>query len=165
MIVFDLKCRLGHQFEAWFRSSDDYSDQQKKNEIECPVCGVNEVTKAISAPNISAKSNRRPSSGGVGDVSVDELFEGGQNLSLGPLPHSLRSELDRVLEKVRDHVESNCEYVGSEFPEEARKIHYGESEERGIYGKASVEESEELLDEGIEIVTLPTVRRRGPRDA
>ena len=123
------------------------------------------MAKAISAPNISPKGNSRPSLSGTVEATIEELISSDQDLSLGRLPKSLQNELDQVLEKVRDHVEANCEYVGNEFPEEARKIHYGESEERGIYGEASAEESEELLDEGIDIVSLPTVRRRGPRDA
>jgi len=178
MIVFDLKCDKGHQFECWFRSSTDYDDQQARALLECPYCGSGAVTKAMMAPSLTAKSNQKqpqvttapapvpapaaaPAAASVSspDPSVatapnlDDVVAGGQ------LPADIRNELDQVMQKIRTVVSDKCDYVGDRFVDEARKIHYGESEERGIYGEASMEETAELLDEGIEVLPLPAARR------
>jgi len=160
MIIFDIKCKYGHVFEAWFSSGAAFETQRDGGEIECPSCGSNEVTKAIMAPNIGTKSNRRQKAAHLpaGDA-VGELAESAEAVGMTSLPPRLQDELERVLSKVQEHVERTCEYVGSDFPEEARKIHYGETPDRGIYGEATIEESEELLDEGIDIIALPMPRK------
>ena len=164
MIVFDLKCDLGHVFEAWFKSSDAYETQRALGEIECPHCLSNRVEKAVMAPNVKAKANSR-----VDDrmVAADVLLDGEDREQVGytRLPAKLQDELETVLAKVRKHVEETCEYVGPDFPEEARKIHYGEVPERGIYGEATREESMELLEEGIDVIPVPGIRKPGPTDA
>lgn len=171
MIVFDLKCTGGHQFEAWFRSSDDYEDQIAHGEVECPYCGDIDVSKAVMAPNVGSKGNRgerdEARRGAAGrERDHDGPREGEpRTMGLADLPAPLRAELNATLEKVRKHVVDNCEYVGGRFPEEARKIHYGEAEERGIYGEATIEESLELDEEGIAIMPLPGLRKPGPTDA
>lgn len=162
MIVFDLKCTLGHQFEAWFRSSEDYEEQLALEEIECPHCGDTNLGKALMAPNIGAKGNQEASRPAVPSHST---FDDVGSLGLTTLPDGLRAELKKTLDKVRKHVEDNCEYVGDRFPEEARKIHYGETEDRGIYGEATIEESVDLMDEGIDVFALPPGRKAGPTDA
>ena len=138
MIVFDLKCELNHVFEAWFSSSKAFEKQASLCEIECPMCGSHQIEKAVMAPNISKKSNQ-----GKPAIDTQALTDLGDEEQVGytNLPKHLQQELEGVLEKVRAHIEENCEYVGQDFPEEVRKMHYGESPERGIYGEASREES------------------------
>lgn len=147
MIVFDLKCSSGHQFEAWFRSSSAYEDQLAAGIVECPHCGSIEVSKALMAPNVATKGNQKaeptPVAAKSGDANLNQVA----------------AEARKVMEKLRDHVENTCDYVGKNFTEEARKIHYGEAEERGIYGESTAEETKELIDEGVEILPLPGLPR------
>lgn len=137
MISYDLRCAKDHVFEAWFRNSDAYGEQVKKKAVACPVCGSTKVEKTIMAPRI-AKGD-----GGKGRGS-DEIS-----------PEAMQ----QMLGKIRETVEENCDYVGADFPEEARKIHYGETEQRDIYGEASDQEATELADEGIEFGRIPWVPR------
>jgi hypothetical protein len=162
MIVFDLKCELNHVFEAWFSSSKAFDTQVRLGEIECPACGSTNVKKAVMAPNISKKTNQ-----GTGTpearVFLDTVDE--EQVGYTHLPKPLQKELEGVLNKVRKHVEENCEYVGANFPEEVRKMHYGEAPERGIYGEASREESLDLLEEGIDVIPVPGIRKPRSTDA
>ena len=174
MIVFDLICSQEHRFEAWFRSSADYEEQLEAGAITCPVCSDANVRKAPMAPNVAAKGNQQPV---VVDVEGDAETSGevpGETAEQPPrvhaagvpdMPPELGRKLRQFARRLRDHVEQHCDYVGSSFAEEARKIHYGESEERGIYGEATTEESAELEEEGIEIMPLPFVRGRRASDA
>ena len=152
MIVFDLDCAEGHRFEGWFRSHEDFVEQQGAGVIACPECGSSEVKKALSAPHIAH-----------GDDEA-AMALGGESRPEGPVPQALGApdlppdlarELETVFAKVRRHVEAHCDYVGERFAEEARRIHYGETPRRGIYGEASPHETAELLDEGIEVMPLP----------
>ena len=176
MIVFDLNCTSGHQFEVWFRSTNDFDVQMKRREVECPICGDVNLKKAPMAPNIGAKSNQTNDAGTqseqshVGEEKIQNDDDMGEfvdqySVGLSSLPPELQTELETVLVKVQQHVEDNCDYVGENFAEEARRIHYGETESRGIYGEATEVESEELLEEGIDLVALPLVRKPGPTDA
>ncbi|MGY8985304.1 MAG: DUF1178 family protein [Sphingomonadales bacterium] len=169
MIVFDLNCRSGHRFEIWFRSSDDYGQQRHGHEIECPICGDTFVDKAVMAPNVGVKGNQRVETSrpqkNMPIPSNSSMMEEVSSVSLPELPKKLQNELASVLAKVQKHVENNCDYVGDDFAEEARKIHYGETQKRGIYGEATEDESEELVEEGIDIVPIPLVRKSGPTDA
>ncbi len=156
MIVFDLKCSQAHVFEVWFRSSDDYEEQKEAQAIVCPFCSDTDVSKAIMAPNISV--------GGSTEHHHDEEPAPGPGAASGG-GHMMASreqalEVRQVLEKLRTHVEQNCENVGQKFAEEARKIHYGEAEERGIYGEATPDETRALNEEGIDICPLPFATRR-----
>lgn len=162
MIVFDLKCELDHIFEVWFSSSKAFDTQVRLGEIECPVCGSAKVKKAVMAPNIAKKSKLGAETPG------DQAFSdpaGEEQIGYTHLPKHLRRELEGVLDKVRKHVEENCEYVGANFPEEVRKMHYGEAPERGIYGEASREESLDLLKEGIDVIPVPGIRKPRQSDA
>ena len=161
MIVFDLKCELGHVFEAWFTATRSFEDQIARGVVECPSCGSTNVTKAVMAPNIARKSNQKTTSAETFMVGDDD----DEQVGYTSLPSVLQDELEGVLKKVRKHVEENCEYVGTDFPEEARKIHYGETPERGIYGEASREESLDLLEEGIDVIPVPGIRKPGQSDA
>lgn len=143
MILFDLKCGEGHVFEAWFRNGATYEVQSAAGEIVCPVCGSTGVDKAPMAPCLA-----RGEAHGGGDAA--HLADGAQ----GPG--------DRIRERLREmrhQVEDHCDYVGDRFPEEARKIHYGEAEERGIYGEATDSEIRALADEGVEVLRIPWLRR------
>ena len=124
MILFSLRCSAGHEFEGWFRDGDSYDAQQKAGEIACPGCGDTRVEKALMAPNIAR--------------------------SRGKMPAITPAQMRAALVELRRQVETNCDYVGPRFAEEARKIHYREVDPHGIYGEATNEESKELAEEGIE---------------
>jgi hypothetical protein len=136
MIRFSLRCASGHEFEAWFRNGDGYATQQAAGEIACPECGDAHVEKALMAPSI------------------------GRSRESGP-PMS-PAQLRAALSQLRQQVESHCDYVGPQFADEARRIHYGESDPRGIYGEATENESRELAEEGIKFGRIPWV---APTDA
>lgn len=139
MIVYRLRCADGHQFEGWFSDGATYDRQSAAGDVACPVCGDAHVRKAPMAPRL-AKSRD-------GDGARD-----------GHAVEAAR-QFVHAAEKLRREVEEKCEYVGERFAEEARRIHYGETEKRGIYGEASHEEAVGLHDEGIEVYRLPRPRR------
>jgi hypothetical protein len=144
MILFDLKCSSDHVFEAWFADSASYEKQVRKKAVECPVCGDTKVTKALMAPRIAARSDRARTA----------------EKQTAVMPADDQSKAATLLRELRDHVEANCDYVGETFPEEARKIHYGETEKRNIYGEASAEDAQALRDEGVEVSQLPWLPKR-----
>lgn len=152
MIVFDIQCDDGHVFEGWFADSATYEKQVKTRAVECPVCGSSKVKKAPMAPNIATgavgpgpEPEPKPTS------SVPE--------NAPPEAKEKTAQYMKMLTKMREHVEANCDYVGDKFAEEARRIHYGETEKHNIYGEASSAESKELEDEGIEFGAIPWPRR------
>jgi hypothetical protein len=146
MILYKLQCKKGHEFEAWFASSDVFDRQKKKGQLACPSCGTKSVSKALMAPNVAPRSKRR---------AAPER----QQPAGSPKPETQRvaahSELVTALRKLRAEIEAKSEYVGQRFPEEARKIHYEEAPVRGIHGEATAEEAKALRDEGIEFYPLP----------
>lgn len=135
MISFNLACSKGHEFGGWFPNSDSFDTQVKKKQVPCPTCGDTAVSKAIMAPAVTAKST----------VKAKRKAE--------------VAKLQKMLTEVRDHVEKNFDDVGDKFPEEARRIYYGESEARDIYGNASDVEAEELAEEGVPVGRLPWIKR------
>ena len=139
MIRYDLECANGHAFDGWFSNSASFDEQAAKGIVECPICGSSDVQKSLMAPGIPAKSNSKTQSQQV----------------MQNAPNSPAAELTEMVRKLRKHVEENSEYVGPRFAEEARKIHYEESDPRGIYGEASQQEARELSEEGIEVQALP----------
>jgi len=164
MIVFDLKCDNAHQFEAWFRSSSAYEEQLHAGFVSCPYCDSANIKKAPMAPNIAAKSNQLKSNQQREDIPVSApvMAPTASTHVASQKPDSKLTELvqetEKMLAKVQEHVQKNCDYVGNNFAEEARKIHYGESKERGIYGESTKEETVELLEEGIDVLPLPVPR-------
>lgn len=138
MICYDLKCDKEHGFEGWFANMAAFDAQSANGELACPVCGSLKVGKALMAPNIARKGSSKQS-----------------RRAAMAAPSQL--EMRRFLQQVRKQVEQNSEHVGEKFPEEARKIHHGEVEQRNIYGDATPEQVEELRDEGIEIAAIPWV--------
>jgi len=131
MILFSLRCASGHEFEAWFRDGDGFEAQQKAGGIACPDCGDAQVEKAVMAPRIGHSREKIP--------------------ALSP------AQMRAALVELRRQVETNCDYVGERFAEEARRIHYREVDPRGIYGEATSEESKELAEEGISFGRIPWV--------
>lgn len=132
MIVFTLRCGQGHEFEGWFRDSDGFDAQREAGEVSCPHCGDASIEKAVMAPRLGRSRETKP-------------------------PAAALAEMRRTLVELRRQVETNCDYVGPRFAEEARRIHYGESDPRGIYGEASDDESRELADEGIRFGRIPWI--------
>ncbi len=162
MIVFDLVCSPeAHQFEGWFGSSSDFEEQNSKQMIACPTCGSVAIRKALMAPNVSAKSNKSTNqsvrrSGG----EPKQAKPAPESKDLEPIGNSVQvppeyRELIEKLSEAQDKVLEKSEWVGKEFPEKARAIHYGEVEDKMIHGTASKEDAEELSDEGIDIAALP----------
>jgi hypothetical protein len=136
MKVLDLHCSAQHQFEGWFASEDDFQGQLGRGLVECPICGDKAVTKKPSAPRLNL--------GAQAPAPVK------QEVVAGP-----DAKLQAAWLKMVHHVLANTEDVGERFAEEARKIHYGEREQRGIRGQASAEETQALLEEGVEVLPLP----------
>jgi len=149
MIVFDLRCGHSHVFEAWFGSSDDYEGQRARGLVACPICGDSDVAKAAMAPAVPAKGNR---------ASVAKPGTAPQPVAAHP-PEMVKAMLAAMAE-VQAKVEANCDYVGDRFADEARAIHHGESESRGIYGEATAEQAVALKEEGIEVAALPFKPKR-----
>jgi hypothetical protein len=164
MIVFDLRCPDNHVFEGWFRDSAAFDAQAAAGDITCPVCGSHDIAKALMAPNIPAKGNAKRERRAVVNVEGDvasETMTSTPALSPGegPSPELFAAAM-KALRALHKDIEKNCDYVGENFAEEARKIHYGESDPRGIYGEATPEEARELREEGVEVMALP----RPPRE-
>ncbi len=161
MIVFDLQCKNAHVFEAWFGSSADYDSQQATHRIGCPYCDNTEIEKAVMAPNVSAKGNQRVLKPTATLDNTDDV-----KLPLAPAPKVDPTapvpfkQLMEMAAAFQAHVEASHEDVGDAFPEEVRKIHYGESDAKPIYGLATREEAAELHEEGIELMPMPFQRRR-----
>ena len=129
MILYNLRCRKDHVFEVWFRDSSVYETQRAAGELRCPVCGSKKVEKALMAPRLASARD---------EAAV---------------------KARQALLEVRRKVEESCDYVGPAFAEEARKIHYGEVEERGIYGESSEEDVKALTEEGVEVSQIPWIPR------
>lgn len=149
MIVFDLRCAHAHVFEAWFGSGDEYEAQRARGLVACPICGDREVSKAAMAPAVPVKGNRAPAPNATAPA---------QPVAAHP-PEMVKAMLAAMAE-VQAKVEANCDYVGDRFADEARAIHHGESERRGIYGEATAEQAVALKDEGIEVAALPFKPKR-----
>ncbi len=153
MIRYTLNCDRGHAFESWFQNSAAYDKQAKRSLITCPVCGSPKVDKAIMAPRIAAGSPDEA----IVAPRLTEVAAPQQAKAPVAVMSPPERELRQKLKEIRDHIVKNANYVGARFPEEARKIHYGETEHRSIYGEASPEEAKALHEEGIEFHPLPAL--------
>ncbi len=153
MIRYQLLCEHNHEFEAWFRDSAAFDEQAERGEVQCPFCGDDNVRKAVMAPAIA--SHKEPQISNDQQVAIDAAQKAADDMREGANPHEVAQVFMGVVSKLQKHVEDTCDYVGDDFADEARAIHYGDAEERGIYGEATSEQTEELLDEGIEVVSLP----------
>jgi hypothetical protein len=144
MIRYTLECEKGHGFDGWFSNSEAFDRQAKRSLVTCPECGSTNVSKSIMAPNVSTTKGR-------------EVTPMATTAPEDPKIAKARKEVAAAMRKLRETVEANAEYVGPRFAEEARKIHYEETERRGIYGEASLSDVKELHDEGIECHPLPVL--------
>jgi hypothetical protein len=151
MIRYNLRCERDHAFESWFQSSSAYESQEKRKLVNCPVCGSAKVERAIMAPQIVSKKGR--------DVPVQAPAAAPEATAPAstPLMMAQERELRTKLRELRDHIVKNADNVGERFPNEARKMHYGDIEHRPIYGEASPEEARSLIEEGVEVSPLPVL--------
>jgi hypothetical protein len=131
VIVYSLSCSKGHEFDGWFRDSTAFDEQSKEGKLVCPTCGTRKVAKAMMAPAVAGSKKKTE-----------------------PTSNDLR-QMRQFMTGLRKHIEQNADYVGPDFPEEARKIHYGDIEHRQIYGEATLEEAKELIEEGVDVAPLP----------
>ena len=130
MIVFNLSCKLcEYSFEGWFENSDQFLKQKKQGLVNCPSCNSNKIKKALMAPNLNKKSNQKQK--------------------------KIQKTVATKMNKLKKYVEKNFDYVGDKFTDEAKKIKYGETKERSIYGEATLDQTKELIDEDIDIMPLP----------
>jgi hypothetical protein len=157
MILFELTCAKEHSFEGWFRDNATYEAQEKAHEIVCPACGDTRVRKAMMAPRIG-KGGKREKAPDASPVPADGPADA-PKMAAKLAREQQAQELRRQLLELRAKVEADCDYVGPRFAEEARRIHYGESERHNIYGEASKDDAEALADEGIEFGTIPWLPR------
>ena len=156
MIRYNLRCERGHTFESWFQSSSAYEVQEKRKLVNCPACGSAKVERAIMAPQIVSKKGRESAAPGPAaptDVASTEVAAQGST----PLLMAQERELRAKIKELRDHIVKNADNVGERFPNEARKMHYGDIEHRPIYGEASPDEARALIDEGVEVSPLPVL--------
>src|SRR5580698_4947092 len=130
VIVYNLRCKNGHEFEGWFRDSAAFDHQSEDGKLFCPTCNSRRVEKAIMAPAVTSLGDREAK-------------------------RSEARNMRQFMTGLRKYVQEHAEYVGSNFAEEARKIHYGESVDRHIYGETTPEEAKELVDEGLDVAPLP----------
>jgi hypothetical protein len=134
LIRFSLACDKEHEFEGWFRSNDDFEKQAKRGLIDCPACGSHRVQKTLMAPAVSTGRKREKIA-----------------LAMGEQQRTVMAELKALSEKMRE----NADYVGDKFAEEARKIHFGETDQRGIYGEATLDEARSLAEDGVSFMPIP----------
>lgn len=134
MIRFSLVCESEHEFDGWFRNGEDYDRQKKRGLVSCPACGSTRVDKALMAPAVSTGRKRETLAMAMGEQQRQMMAQ---------------------LKAMTEHAKKNADYVGDKFAEEARKIHFGEAEARGIYGEATPEEARDLADDGVEFMPLP----------
>ena len=157
MIRYTLRCERGHAFESWFQSSSAYESQEKRKLVSCPSCGSVKVERAIMAPQIVSKKGRerqdKDAPAPVAAVPATDVTTPGST----PLLMAQERELRAKIKELRDHITKNADNVGERFPNEARKMHYGDIEHRPIYGEASPDEARALIDEGVEVSPLPVL--------
>jgi hypothetical protein len=153
MIHYNLRCAKGHAFESWFQSSSAYEAQEKRGLVSCPVCGSTDVERAIMAPQIVSKTGRESATSEPAPAPATDVNAPAPT----PLLMAQEQELRTKLRELRDHIVKNADNVGERFPNEARKMHYGDIEHRPIYGEASPDEAKALIDEGVEVMPLPVL--------
>jgi hypothetical protein len=158
MIRYNLRCERGHAFESWFQSSAAYETQEKRKLVNCPACGSAKVERAIMAPQIVSQKGRAsaepaPAATSTSSTTTTEVTAPAST----PLLMAQERELRAKLKELRDHIVKNADNVGERFPNEARKMHYGDIEHRPIYGEASPDEARALIDEGVEVSPLPVL--------
>jgi hypothetical protein len=158
MILYNLVCAKGHEFESWFAGSAAYDKQAKRGLVECPTCGSTKVEKALMTPRLARTRKSTPAApspdAAAPEPSAPAVPEPATPVAvISPQERELRAKL----KELREHLVSNAENVGQRFPEEARKMHYGEKKHRSIYGTASPDDAKALHEEGVEFAPLPVL--------
>lgn len=146
MKVLNLQCANQHEFEGWFGSEDDYTSQLERGLVSCPMCGDVHIEKKLSAPRLNLRASRQDAPQATAAVAMSNH---------GPQPDLVAMQA-RILQALRE-VMANTEDVGERFADEARAMHHGEVEHRQIRGQASPQEALELMEEGIEVIALPSI--------
>lgn len=154
MIRYRLQCPKKHEFESWFSSSSAYDRLAKKGQVECPECGSKKVTKALMSPGV-AKRGRVVEPQDIAVAKPEAPVPAPALTAEAAQQDEMRRQFHAFIRHVRAEVEKNAEYVGPRFADEARKIHHKETEPRGIYGEATLDEAKELVEEGIDCLPLP----------
>lgn len=151
MMVYDLVCENEHEFESWFKNSVAYDTLRKGRKVSCPICGSTKIRKAPMAPRIGKSRLKDLAPAPVPDeakVKVPDVT-GSDDMT------AAMTKAVEAIKELQTTIEKNFDNVGVKFPEEARKMHYGETEVRGIYGEATIEEAQELIEEGVDIAAVP----------
>jgi hypothetical protein len=151
MIHYALVCEQSHDFESWFQNSAAFDKQAKRGLVICPHCGSSRIEKAIMAPRLSSSKKRKAPAEAPLAMPAAPAPEKTSVAMISPQQHEFRAKL----KELREHLTKNADNVGPNFPEEARKMHYGEIEHRSIYGEASPKDARDLAEEGIEFHPLP----------
>jgi hypothetical protein len=153
VIRYNLVCDRRHEFESWFQDSAAYDKQARRGLVSCPQCGSAKVEKAIMAPRLARKDKSTPIVAPVEQTAPAAAATPAPVAMISPQEKEFRAKL----KELRDHLTANADNVGKKFPEEARKMHYGETEHRSIYGEATPQDAKELHEEGIEFHPLPVL--------
>jgi hypothetical protein len=153
VIHYALICHKGHEFESWFANSATYDKQVKRGLVACPLCGSAKVEKAIMAPRLARKDKSTPIVAPAEEAAPAPMETPTPVAMISPQEREFRTKL----KELRDHLTANSDNVGKKFPDEARKMHYGEIEHRSIYGEASPDDAKALHEEGIEFHPLPVL--------
>lgn len=156
MIRYALRCNGGHEFESWFPDSDAFERQNKRKLVSCPACGSTGIEKSIMAPRI-ARGRKTSKAPAPATNAPRAGAETSPDVSPMPLVSAKEQEFRAKLKELRDHLVSQADNVGGKFPEEARKMHYGEIEHRPIVGEATQDEAQALHEEGVEFFPLPVL--------
>ena len=151
MIRYSLRCDRGHAFDSWFQDSAAYDKQVKRKLVSCPTCDSVKVEKAIMAPQITRKRRAEKNPAPMTSVAPSDANQP------TPMLMSPENELRAKLKELRDFVKSNAEDVGQRFPNEARKMHYGEIKHRPIYGEATADDAKSLIEEGVDVMPMPVL--------
>lgn len=161
MIHYQVRCSSGHEFDGWFKDSTTFDRQTRRGLVECPVCGDRKIARALMAPALPRAAEVPPEL--PAPAPAPQQASAPQQAPATPAKvvsgNGMPDQMRAVLQRMRAEIESNCDYVGPGFADEARRIHRGETVRRGIYGEASKEEAESLHEEGIPVSRIPWVDR------
>jgi hypothetical protein len=155
MIRYTLVCNADHEFDGWFRSSEDFEAQATRGLVQCGICGSTKVERGLMAPNVVTSRSRAPVIEHVEATAPAAAAPAAQEVVVAPDPR--QKAIIEALGELKRQIIASSDNVGDKFAEEARKIHYGEAPERGIYGQATGEEAMALIEEGIEVHALPVL--------
>jgi hypothetical protein len=155
VIHYQLRCVDDHEFDGWFKDSGNFEKQAKRGLIACPICASTKVNRALMAPRVARRGRVIEHEAPAGEAEKPAAPTAPVQTAGGVIPDQMRA----LLHKLRSEVEKNCDYVGPDFANEARKIHNGEAEPRGIYGESTEAEAEALAEDGIGVARIPWLPR------